>query len=504
MSHFPTPYTPLDLSWLMRQPDLRLTPVVSRPVEFWGVQVSEIAHPETFIENGAVVLTVGLAFRGDLPGFIEAVRAMARSGAVAIGVGVGYAFDHIPDELIKATADLPLALFEVPREVSFASILAAVQAERTSRAASRERKLLRTLIRLNDAANAGDTVALVRGVAQSLDVTAALIDSDNRIIAHHGDDTLITAAVSLYSGTSKAVSADGVNYLFHKMRTRGTVHRAMAIASRAEFGFIDRVVIRHSAGLADLLLGRPQELAGQRAAVNEAAILVHLGRSGDESALHDLFRVVVDSRGLTRPAVVCTRTRKTMRAIRQALLQRAWEDGRTLFVAEVAPNTALYLVRGSTSEAEIVKNFQKWHDQVRLGIGAPIPLGALTGHSVDKLIAEARTNPAGYGKPGGHAPQWLFSPTVTAATQGRFMEVEEKLANSAKADELKEAVAAFLFENGNLGAAADRLGIHRHTMRARIGEAEGLLSTDLSHPLTRAELTLVFATRMREFNPPLQ
>ena len=84
------------------------------------------------------------------------------------------------------------------------------------------------------------------------------------------------------------------------------------------------------------------------------------------------------------------------------------------------------------------------------------------------------------------------------------MEVEEKLANSAKADELKEAVAAFLFENGNLGAAADRLGIHRHTMRARIGEAEGLLSTDLSHPLTRAELTLVFATRMREFNPPFQ
>jgi len=59
--------------------------------------------------------------------------------------------------------------------------------------------------------------------------------------------------------------------------------------------------------------------------------------------------------------------------------------------------------------------------------------------------------------------------------------------HGSRAD-LIESMRAYLAANGHWDAAAQRLGVHRHTLRYRIRKAAELLGRDLDDPATRAEL----------------
>lgn len=65
-------------------------------------------------------------------------------------------------------------------------------------------------------------------------------------------------------------------------------------------------------------------------------------------------------------------------------------------------------------------------------------------------------------------------------------------------DEIEHSLEAWLRHNGQLSTAAEELGIHRHTLRARIRTAASLLQRDIDSPDTRAELW----TAMRIAAPP--
>lgn len=55
-------------------------------------------------------------------------------------------------------------------------------------------------------------------------------------------------------------------------------------------------------------------------------------------------------------------------------------------------------------------------------------------------------------------------------------------------DELERSLTTWLRHNGQLSPAAVELGIHRHTLRARVRTAASLLQRDVDSPDTRAEL----------------
>lgn len=55
-------------------------------------------------------------------------------------------------------------------------------------------------------------------------------------------------------------------------------------------------------------------------------------------------------------------------------------------------------------------------------------------------------------------------------------------------DEIAASIQTWLQHNGQLSPAADELGIHRHTLRARIRTAASLLQRDIDSPDTRAEI----------------
>jgi purine catabolism regulator len=58
---------------------------------------------------------------------------------------------------------------------------------------------------------------------------------------------------------------------------------------------------------------------------------------------------------------------------------------------------------------------------------------------------------------------------------------------------LVASLRAYLAANGQGEAAARALGVHRHTLRARMRKAAELLHRDLDDPATRAELWVALA-----------
>ncbi|TMR11719.1 PucR family transcriptional regulator, partial [Nonomuraea zeae] len=66
----------------------------------------------------------------------------------------------------------------------------------------------------------------------------------------------------------------------------------------------------------------------------------------------------------------------------------------------------------------------------------------------------------------------------------------------SKAD-LVESLRAYLESNGHWDAAAQRLGVHRHTLRYRMKRVTELLGRDLDDPGVRAELWLALEAARR-------
>ncbi|GAA1318798.1 hypothetical protein GCM10020360_11750 [Nonlabens tegetincola] len=60
--------------------------------------------------------------------------------------------------------------------------------------------------------------------------------------------------------------------------------------------------------------------------------------------------------------------------------------------------------------------------------------------------------------------------------------------DSRHGDEIERSLEAWLRHNSQLSPAAEELGVHRHTLRARIRTAASLLQRDIDSPDTRAEL----------------
>ena len=86
---------------------------------------------------------------------------------------------------------------------------------------------------------------------------------------------------------------------------------------------------------------------------------------------------------------------------------------------------------------------------------------------------------------------WAEEETVHTALSRRYREVLAPLAEDDPA--LLEAVQAFLLHGCEFRAAAESLGVHRHTLKARIDRAEQRYGLPLDDPLGRAELLVLLS-----------
>lgn len=126
----------------------------------------------------------------------------------------------------------------------------------------------------------------------------------------------------------------------------------------------------------------------------------------------------------------------------------------------------------------------------RAGSSDPVALDALAAglRQAERALERAHTTGKALVRFRDLAGQGLLALLDPEAAAGYAEALLAPLREHGSRADLIESLRAYLAANGHWDAAAQRLGVHRHTLRYRIRKAAELLGRDLDDPATRAEL----------------
>lgn len=494
----------LRLHWLYAQSHLDLRPVIhGDAAEFSAVQPTELADPGEFLQHGSVVLTVGVSLDDDhLPSY---AAILADSGVAALGFGTGLYFPTVPDSLIEACRDLGLALFEVPRHSAFISVLNTVRDEQARRSRIAQERILTVQEQLSSAAIRGGLQPLLTDAASHLRASVAVTDNDARTLGHadHVTDagTRLTAVdvakQQLRSGAER--TDDGHWRLTQAMTRQGERRHLITAVADHPFSQHDRAVLKHVAGLADILLQRPRYLRESRNELNTLAMRLMLGLDGPGMSTRQVLDQAADGAGLVRPTIISTDRTTDLERAMTVSDQRAEKSGRQQFVAALNGYTALFLMRGEHSVENIADTFGRSRPRLRIAVGEPVEWNEVTLERVRRLEhAAAALAPGTAVGPYAAGSGWLEDDAVRDALHRREEETIGRLTREVPGpdgEDLVTTLQTWLRCSSKISTTADALGVHRHTVTTRLERIGRICEIDLNDPVVRAELLLVTVAR---------
>ncbi|OFN79687.1 hypothetical protein HMPREF2526_00860 [Corynebacterium sp. HMSC070E08] len=474
----------ISFRWLLNQRSLNLRSIVAGSASFSTIHASELADPTEFTSPGALMLTLGLVFRDDPEGFEHYAAALAAAGVHGIGFGTGLAFDEVPTELIHVCSQHHLTLFEIPRATRFVSITTAVAQEQARLDNNAHFALHRQQERLNQAA-ATSIGALIAQAGKELGAAVAVASSSGAVVSRSdrgrlsAADAAVEAAEQAGRGTGTSTSTGATI-----TSTFGSAGRRWAVAARRseKFDSYSRALIRHLSGLASLLLDHPD---GNNHAILGALALDAQLAGVDSPALHAAFHLI-DSHDLVDILYLTASTSSR-------LARTVSEIGKAEPHSFVRPeqDSALLMLPPGTATSHL---FKKQSRYLRVSALRGVAWQELNPALLSSLQSHARSLPLGtVAAFDSAAPTWLAEPGVSEALGARRAATVSRLAahDAQHNTELLATLRAFLVGNANLATAAAELGVHRHTVRARLDKVENLCGVDLSNPVTRAELLLL-------------
>lgn len=517
----------LTFRWLFQQSELGLHPLTgNNPLAgnnaeqrtFTTVHVSELRNPAEFTLPGAIIMLVGLDFV-DKPGeFATYARVLADAGVAGIGFGTGIAFADVPDELVDAAVQHGLVLFEVPRPVPFLSVTSAVSREQSRREQQRQTTLRKQQEKLSAAAWRGGLDDLCQVGARELAATVAIVSESGALWAQAGGEP----------GSQRA-------RMQQKIELPGSSHAMLVVEAAGKFDAYARALIKHLAGLAGLLVhrrgqdhagpaealgalvlstlladevGGAREMAGDRA---EAGPAGPTAVSRQRGLLADAMDVVASRGEVVFAGIVAEQPDELAAAVTEyvqgagAKARRSeasfgcragygtearyalrLSDTQALLAAhpdDVLPSPKELAQEGpERATARMVLQRRPWRGFGRL--------------ECDRLLVHASSlAPGSVAEWSETTPAWMRVPGVDAALRRRRQEllagVYAQGIAGEQAEQLVITLRVYLLNSCNLGATAEVLGVHRHTVRSRIARVQQLAGVDLEDPLTRAELVLV-------------
>jgi purine catabolism regulator len=509
------------------------------------VAVSELADPTPYLEGGELLLTTGMRMEGDQSQYVA--RLVAR-GVAGLGFGVGVSHEEVPPALVAAAEEAGLPLFEVPRETPFIAIgkgvselLAAEQYDEISRAFAAQGRLTRAALRPEGmhavidrlAKEVGGWAALldeageVRHATRGANTDAVVSELSRLRTAARPSESRLEALRLLEPGrhpepggptgrgsaeergadrgeergggrggggalpASLALSGPGEHIVVQPLGGGARPRGFFAVGAGRPFSPVTHTVINAAGSLLTLALeqGRTQLEAARRA--RSAVLELLLSGAGEQA------RAVLGPLGgrlPEEPLAVLAAGADALEALEPlafaALLASSGE--RPLAVA-LAPDTVA--------------------EKVALEADAPVGVSLPCGYAPEGLngaldqarraLAAAPGSGGAPGKGGGRvvkfgelAGQGLLGLLDRAAAQAFAAALLAPLTAYGSRADLVESLRAYLDSNGHWDAAAQRLGVHRHTLRYRMKRVTELLGRDLDDPGVRAELWLALeATR---------
>ena len=489
------------------------------------VATSELADPSRFMEGGEILLTTGLIPRDDT-GWRTLVAALRSAGVVALGFGVGLSHPDVPPALQMAARELNLNLFAVPRSVPFIAVSKAVVDLLWAEERDIDRQSLQYQRALTQAAlrpfgrSAADT-ASSDGMLAIVETLASIVAGD--IVLTTASGTVRAARVFAASELGATVEPGPAEALAR--RAAPLVRRLDAAISRGAATEISRELrlTVHPVGTdahADLFLIVESESPAspaQRTAITMALALLTLenersrvareaGRGvragalalalrGDLVAAGALLDGAAQRASIPVGPLRVVRARGSDRELHRALSRiEAHADALELpLVARTASADQAgipdQLVALMPPGAPILAALLELLVPLEIGVGPEQDAASIAHSDEGARSALALTSGA---RPVVHFSE-LSAKGVDALLDGGTvaayaLDLLEPLTSRGDAEELLASARAFLTQNGQVGPAAQSLGIHRNTLRGRLARIESALGRTLQDPQLRADL----------------
>ncbi|MBB4918112.1 PucR family transcriptional regulator [Streptosporangium saharense] len=455
------------------------------------VAVSELEDPTPFLEGGELVLTTGM--RLDETNAAPYVGRLVARNVSGLGFGVGLGHEEIPPGVVEAAALAGLPLIEVPRDTPFVAIsklvsdlIAAEQYEEISRAFAAQGRLTRAALRPEGAA------AVIDRLAQELGGWAVLLDEAGAVRHAAGRDAshvtrLLPELEKLRkpagrgAPASLALSTPAEHVVVQPLGAR-RVRGFFAVGVERPFTPVAHTVVNAAGSLLTLAIEHGREhLAAER---RIRAAVLRLLLAGRTEAGRDVLDLLGEGLPADRLVVLA------VHGDQEAVLDTVAEFN-DVFAATEADRVVVLAPR---ERADAVAAALAEHG--RIGLGSPVgPDDLRTGlDQAERALAAAGRGTERVTRFADLAGQGLLSLLDPGAAEAFSSALLAPLREYGSRADLLESLRAYLACNGHWDAAAQRLGVHRHTLRYRMRRVAELLGRDLDDPGARAELWVALTT----------
>jgi len=514
---------------------------VSNPVRW--VHITEVPDPTGWLRGGELLLTTGYGFRGPEEKQVEQLKALIDHNLSGLGFGTGFTFDKVPECLVKVADEYSFPLFEVPYHVPFIAITEAV----ASKIVNEQYSLLQRSLAVHEKLT--KIVLEEKGLDAILSTLSALVGCSAVLFDFHGV-VLCEAAyrrrlnAELVADLWRNISDQRANRQDFALRMDGVAsgvqvypvvasHRIGAflavVKDSGDFSDYDRIILHHVVTVTALELVKKKavdetekRLAGDffdeliASDLYEEEIARRLAFFGlDPDAEHlivlvdiDGFKAFIEGPGEREEAVVQDVKERLHWAVDEFMARRD-----ILFISASRSDSVVILVqpgKGDVSKVlamagDLKEAVDRMLPEITVSIGIGRPHRSLVdlrqsyyeAHYAIKIrklkggtgVLASFDDLGSYGLLLG-LQDTLSLEVFCDSVLGKLREYDEQ--NSS---DLVNSLARFLEANGHWGDAAEKLYVHRHTLRYRMKRVEEITGRDLGLSQDRMEFWLALKAR---------
>ncbi|GAA3654289.1 PucR family transcriptional regulator [Microbacterium marinilacus] len=492
---------PPTLGALLDRADLSLRAVVGeeRGQRLRWIHSSDLLNPTPFLDDGVALLTTGTQFsrRADASAFDTYVRRLTEHGVAAIGFGTDVARARVPDGLVEACRAERMPLFEVPFGTPFIAVIRANAEAIAAEGYARRSWALAAQRAISLAALRPDPLgAVIAELARQLGGWAGLFDATGAL-AHARPARLpqaVSAALHEQTGAmlSRAVRAadlldvEGRTFSLQTLGRGGELRGVLAVEAAA----LDqeaRGVVTSVVAMAGFALEQNESLTLARGALRAGVVRALL--AGEVALARSVAQPAWG--GLPEEPALVGVTSPAPASLASFLELRAAQLSGRLFFGELPGGEGMLLIVDGRAAGTLDEVSAR--GGVRIGVSHPADYARLAA-SVDEARVARAAGRDGVGAIGEVSGALMSA--VGEETRAAARTLLEPLARHDRAHgtDLIGTLRAWLDADTRYEDAARTLGVHRHTLRARLADAERVLGHDLSSFGARAELWLALGS----------
>lgn len=466
------------------------------------VHSSDLADPTPFLADDLLLLTTGTQFM-PVPGSHEPaaeyapyVARLRARGVRGLGFGTEVVRDGIPPALVEACRGEGMPLFEVPYRTPFIALARANAEAIAAQAYARRTWALSAQRAISLAALRPDGLgATVAELARQLNAWVGLYDAAGVLAQSHPAGGLSAAARTALDAEAGAVlrrgaraasqfDADGARVSLQTLGRGGHLRGVIAIVG-AELDLEGRSVVTAVIAMAGLALEQNVGLDRARSALRAGLVQMLLG--GDPALARRVSRELWGPLPSAPLVVAVAEVAPTRLDAATDWLELRVAEHRGMVFHGRGPSGHVVVV--PAADTETLRLLASLFDAA-VGASDPVDYAGIARAHEQAVVARRRAAPGAVARFADTAAGGVLSALDTAearALAGARL-APLRAHDAAQGTALIETVRTWLAHDARIDEAAQALGIHRHTVRARVAQAQQVLGIDLASFPARAEL----------------